>query len=1363
MRHSAAVVVLFLLATANLSAATFPPTEDRDLVERADLIVVGTVLDSSSRMEERRIWTTSTLAVERVLKGTHSASTIDITELGGHADGKIMLIPGSAQYTKAERVLVFLRQRENGTWLTASMSLGRFRFRSLPDGRAIVTRDLDGAEVETDEAPRLADEFIEHVLDLVRGVSTPRQLTRITVDVDHAELEPRTLALPSAYVFKGGSPERPIRWPNCESGCTINYKVSGGAQPNATDTVGGIETAMGLWTNHVDSFVNLNLSGISGVDNVTSGDDNENTIALNNTASPQISGCDGASACGIVWAFSAVTHTFQSETFYTAFEGDMYLRPGAITSQKLFELYMTHELGHTMALKHAPTSGKIMSPSLSESMSVSLKDYDREAMSVVYGNGATSCESPNITTTSGGGNVTQGNTRQLSVSATGTAPLTYQWYQGENGDTSTPVGTNSSTYTTPPVNTVMKFWVKVSNSCGFANSATITVTPVDNQCTPANITVEPLSQTIAPNGTATLTVNATGTLPLTYQWFQGPVGDTSTPVGFNSNNFTTPPLLVTTSYWVKVSNSCGNDSSVLATITVSAQCVQVTIVNQPAPINLLVGNGATLNVTTAGTAPITFQWYQGDSPSEASPIAGATNSSFAAGPFNAAGTYKFWVKATNACGSANSGTIVITVACPTINIPIIAAPPASHFSSGYDVSWTGDLALTSSFELQEATNAAFTENVKTFIVTGALEQHILPHTEIITDTRFYYRVRAINGCTLVATAYSNHVSTVVTRPLPENSTEFSISVPQGQAVTFKQNYLVPGFGETATNGDTFAITTDVPWLTVFPASGALSAGGTTVQLTIATSGLDVGTTTGTVNVVRTQPSSSRIGTTGSTTSSVPFSISLVTPVTSQPRNTTAPPGTLVIPAIAHADGIGTRFQSDVRITNASTSPITYELTFTPSGSNGTQVGKKTTLVIGANDTKGLDDIVKAWYGSGVLGETGLGTLEIRPMTEGANPLATFASSRTYAISSAGTLGQFIPAIPLVDFIADINQNALQKISLQQIANSAAYRTNFGFVEGAGGTAQILVKLLDANNTVLQQVTRTLQPYGHEQISYAALFGNVPLSDGRVEVSVTSSAGKATAYASVVDNNTSDPLLVFPEQAEAFTAQHYVVPGIAELNNGASNFHSDMRVYNAGSLPMTVDLKYYPQGSPTPNPNTIQRTITPGKVLAIDNVLPSLWQLDATGGAVTVDAPSNASLVVTARTYSRNSSGGTFGQFIPGVTARDAAGLGERALEVMQLEQSAQYRTNLGLAEVTGKPVTVELMAYKPDTKTTAVTAVGLQANEFRQIGLIFQQMGLPTVYNGRVTVKVIGGEGRVAAYGSVVDNRTVDPTYVPSQ
>ena len=54
------------------------------------------------------------------------------------------------------------------------------------------------------------------------------------------------------------------------------------------------------------------------------------------------------------------------------------------------------------------------------------------------------------------------------------------------------------------------------------------------------ISQNPQSQTIASGQTATLTVVASGTAPLSYQWYQGPAGVTTTPVGTNSSSFTTP-------------------------------------------------------------------------------------------------------------------------------------------------------------------------------------------------------------------------------------------------------------------------------------------------------------------------------------------------------------------------------------------------------------------------------------------------------------------------------------------------------------------------------------------------------------------------------------------------------------------------------------------------------------------------------------------------------------------------------------------------------------------------------------------------------------------------------------------------------
>jgi hypothetical protein len=89
-----------------------------------------------------------------------------------------------------------------------------------------------------------------------------------------------------------------------------------------------------------------------------------------------------------------------------------------------------------------------------------------------------SSQAPTITAQPPGATISKGQTANLSVTATGTSPLSYQWYQGSSGDTSTPVGTNSSSYSSPPLNSSTNYWVQVSNSAGSAGSNTATITVV---------------------------------------------------------------------------------------------------------------------------------------------------------------------------------------------------------------------------------------------------------------------------------------------------------------------------------------------------------------------------------------------------------------------------------------------------------------------------------------------------------------------------------------------------------------------------------------------------------------------------------------------------------------------------------------------------------------------------------------------------------------------------------------------------------------------------------------------------------------------------------------------------------------------
>jgi predicted extracellular nuclease len=84
-----------------------------------------------------------------------------------------------------------------------------------------------------------------------------------------------------------------------------------------------------------------------------------------------------------------------------------------------------------------------------------------------------------------------------------------------------------------------------------------------------SITAEPQDSSVATGGTATLSVTASGTAPLSYQWYSGTAGDASTPVG-TGTSFTTPALTATMSYWVRVSGPGGQADSRTATVTVNA-------------------------------------------------------------------------------------------------------------------------------------------------------------------------------------------------------------------------------------------------------------------------------------------------------------------------------------------------------------------------------------------------------------------------------------------------------------------------------------------------------------------------------------------------------------------------------------------------------------------------------------------------------------------------------------------------------------------------------------------------------------------------------------------------------------------------
>ena len=154
----------------------------------------------------------------------------------------------------------------------------------------------------------------------------------------------------------------------------------------------------------------------------------------------------------------------------------------------------------------------------------------------------------------------------FSVMVTGTASFTYQW-QKNNANIS---GATSASYTTPvavPGDNGATFRVVVSNSAGSATSSSATLT-VDSASVGPSITTQPTNRSVTAGQTATFSVVATGTAPLTYQWQK----NNANISGATSTSYTTPATASGdngATFRVIVTNPVTNIASNSATLTVN--------------------------------------------------------------------------------------------------------------------------------------------------------------------------------------------------------------------------------------------------------------------------------------------------------------------------------------------------------------------------------------------------------------------------------------------------------------------------------------------------------------------------------------------------------------------------------------------------------------------------------------------------------------------------------------------------------------------------------------------------------------------------------------------------------------------------
>jgi uncharacterized repeat protein (TIGR02543 family) len=428
----------------------------------------------------------------------------------------------------------------------------------------------------------------------------------------------------------------------------------------------------------------------------------------------------------------------------------------AATTAGLTYQWYTGAAGNTSApLAGFTGSSATVSPSATTSYWVRVTSSCARTVDSVAAT-VTVCQPPAISSVSNTAYITAGGSATIQVTATGSV-LTYQWYAGASGNTASPIaGATGPSVSVSPAATAT-YWCRVTSAGACtANSSTVTV----DVCSTPSITTQPASTITGTGQTATLWVNATAaTGSLTYQWYRGVSGDTTTPVGTSAYVFTTPALTADTQYWVRVTRGGCPVNSATATVTVCAISPTLTgapvAAGQSATLTASVANarsgnvyyyyyrgapGDTSNFVTYGlnltsvsvtpaapgtqysvvvndgtcsqwssvTIPVcvptitaqptsravptgsqttltvgadslatAYQWYLGASGNTASPVPGATGPSFT---LTASATAAYWVRVTGSCGvPVNSAAATVTVCQPTA---ITWTTPSQSFLRG---------------------------------------------------------------------------------------------------------------------------------------------------------------------------------------------------------------------------------------------------------------------------------------------------------------------------------------------------------------------------------------------------------------------------------------------------------------------------------------------------------------------------------------------------------------------------------------------------------------------------------------------------------------------------------------------------------
>jgi hypothetical protein len=361
------------------------------------------------------------------------------------------------------------------------------------------------------------------------------------------------------------------------------------------------------------------------------------------------------------------------------------------------------------------------------------------------------------------------------------------------------IGTNGNAFWqlngTPTVSGTYVVGLTAKDQANSSSSRTVTASLTLNiapavVAAPPLITNQPASLSVTQGQTATFSVGATGTAPLTYFWRKG--GNALANGPNPSLNIPNAQSANAGTYSVIVSNSAGTVTSSNATLTVIVPPTPPTITTQPGDQLVNVVQNATFSVVATGSTPLNYFWRKG-----ATVLTNSASPSFTIANAQSADAGTYSVIVSNSVGTVTSSNATLTVNTVIIAPAITTQPTNQLVFPGQNVSFAVAASGTAPFDYQWRKNGANLADNTRF--TGALSNRFAISGVLTNDAGNYTVVVAnssgsVTSQVAVLTVTNPLVSTLTVQIIGSGSVSPNYN---GQSLTIGNTYTMtatPGAG-----------------------------------------------------------------------------------------------------------------------------------------------------------------------------------------------------------------------------------------------------------------------------------------------------------------------------------------------------------------------------------------------------------------------------------------------------------------------------------------------------------------------------------------------------------------------------------------